>query len=177
MSQLIAEHSNAVGELKVLLHEAEVELKQKNGAEAKMEEEMGQMQAEIEGLKKELDGARKKAESVSKGDAELEGKLKDALKELAGVRDELEGTQEVSSRSRKTARTASGHELIKQVLEMNKSHFQLSLEELQGQHTTELNRAAEARMEEDMMREEKAQAEKVKMTEDMEGLRKGLKVS
>jgi chromosome segregation ATPase len=105
MSQLIADHSNAMGELKVLLHEAESVLQQKNGAEAKMEERMEQMQAEIEGLKKELDGARKKAEVVSKGDMELEGKLKDALKELAGVRDELEGTQEVSWMSRVCERT------------------------------------------------------------------------
>jgi hypothetical protein len=60
---------------------------------------------------------------------------------------------------------------------MNKSHFQLSLEEMQGQHIREAHEAAEKRAVEEDKREKAEQAEKESMREEIEMLKKGLQVS
>lgn len=60
---------------------------------------------------------------------------------------------------------------------MNKSHFQLSIEEMQGQHIREMHEAAEKRAGEEDKREKAEQAEKARTREEIEMLKKGLKVS
>lgn len=63
---------------------------------------------------------------------------------------------------------------------MNKSHFQLSLEEMQGQHTRELHESAAGREEEEIERAaglKAAKAEKEEMLAQVEKLKKELKVS
>ncbi|RXK37953.1 hypothetical protein M231_04739 [Tremella mesenterica] len=104
--------------LTTTLSDTQAKLERATGLVSSLTEEVDRLERLTENLEAD----------VAKRNPDAEEDLKKALKDLESVRDELEGT--------------------KTVLEMNKNHFQQTLEEMQSQHGKDLSSSAETRAEE-----------------------------
>ena len=95
-------------------------------AQSAAEESVSQLQAELEALKAVAEKAQKEVDA--QGGSEDVGKLRKVIED---VKDELEGTKEVSY-------TRTCDRVSCQILEMNKAHFEESLKAIQEDHSAEV---------------------------------------
>jgi uncharacterized protein YgiM (DUF1202 family) len=97
LSSLAATHSKAVGELKEQVQVLSSQLDASARAEGTLQIQVSDMTGKLAKADNEVKSAREAVEGNKQG-RDAEKKLEVVLKELAGVRDELEGTKEVSFR-------------------------------------------------------------------------------
>lgn len=94
LSSIAATYSTDVGELRAQVDKLQQELKRVVSVKTDLSGELERMGKKLKEVERELGVAKEQVEN-SKGGEEAEKRLEVVLKELAGVKDELEGTKEV----------------------------------------------------------------------------------